>query len=189
MLNVSARSVTAAAKVIHEGDDELVHAVERGDIAVSAAAKVADLPKAAQRASHIKRRKQIWEALHPAEPQRVAELEREAGRMGGTSSSTHPDGDALGRKKSPQQEKEFAASTATLTGESKQHINRQLAVADALGDDLQKLEGTSLDKGVEIFHTRTYRPGVTPARAVLASPGQPARCSSRSVPPPCPRPA
>lgn len=35
MLNVSTRSVAAAAKVIHEGDDELVHAVERGDFAVS----------------------------------------------------------------------------------------------------------------------------------------------------------
>ena len=44
MLNVSTRSVAAAAKVIHEGDDELVHAVERGDVAGSAAAKVAEPP-------------------------------------------------------------------------------------------------------------------------------------------------
>lgn len=35
MLNVSTRSVAAAAKVIHEGDDDLIHAVERDDIAVS----------------------------------------------------------------------------------------------------------------------------------------------------------
>ena len=42
MLNVSRRSVQAAAKVLHDGDDELVHAVERGDVAVSAAAKVAE---------------------------------------------------------------------------------------------------------------------------------------------------
>lgn len=35
MLNVSTRSVAAAAKVLDEGDDELVHAVERGDIALN----------------------------------------------------------------------------------------------------------------------------------------------------------
>lgn len=31
MLKVSERSVRAAAKVLHEGDDELIHAMERGD--------------------------------------------------------------------------------------------------------------------------------------------------------------
>lgn len=49
MLNVSERSVRAAAKVLHDGDEELVHAVERGDVAVSAAAKVAERPKEEQR--------------------------------------------------------------------------------------------------------------------------------------------
>lgn len=41
--------MASAAKVIHEGDDELVHVVERVDIAVSAAAKVAGLPKEVHR--------------------------------------------------------------------------------------------------------------------------------------------
>lgn len=49
MLKVSERSVRAAVKVMHEGDEVLVHAVERGDVAVSAAAKVAELPKEEQR--------------------------------------------------------------------------------------------------------------------------------------------
>lgn len=49
MLNVSERSVRAAAKVIHCGDEELIHAVERGHVAVSAAAKVAEFPKTEQR--------------------------------------------------------------------------------------------------------------------------------------------
>lgn len=49
MLNVSERSVRAAAKVMHDGDDDLIHAVERGEVAVSAAAKVAELPKAEQK--------------------------------------------------------------------------------------------------------------------------------------------
>lgn len=108
---------------------------------------------AAQRASHIKRRKQIWEALHPAEPQRVADLERQRGsETGGASCATSQPDDCLpdGRRKGPQHQKEFAASTAEVTGESKATINRQLAVADALGDDLGKVEGTSLDKGVEL---------------------------------------
>lgn len=49
LLNVSTRTVAAAAKVIHEGDESLVKAVERGDVAVSSAAKVAELPKEEQR--------------------------------------------------------------------------------------------------------------------------------------------
>ena len=46
---MSERSVRAAAKVIHEGDESLVKAVERGDVAVSSAAKAAQLPKEEQR--------------------------------------------------------------------------------------------------------------------------------------------
>lgn len=45
---------------------------------------------------------------------------------------------------------EFAAATAAATGESKRRINEQLAIARALGDNLQRVEGTSLDKGVEL---------------------------------------
>ncbi|MBS0467486.1 MAG: hypothetical protein JSS31_09510 [Proteobacteria bacterium] len=78
---------------------------------------------AAQRAQAIKRRKAIWEALHP-----------EGGRISPT-----PGGD---------QKIWFAADTGAVTGESKRRINEHLARAEALGDDLQKVEGTSLDKGV-----------------------------------------
>jgi hypothetical protein len=49
MLNVSERSVASAAKVFADGAPELVHAVERGEVAVSAAAIVAELPAAEQR--------------------------------------------------------------------------------------------------------------------------------------------
>jgi hypothetical protein len=48
------------------------------------------------------------------------------------------------------QEKAFAASTASLTGESVRSIQRHLARAEALGDDLDRIFGTSLDKGVEL---------------------------------------
>lgn len=48
LLNVSPRSVATARKVQEEAPAEIVHAVESGKISVSLAAKVADLPEAAQ---------------------------------------------------------------------------------------------------------------------------------------------
>ena len=103
----------------------------------------------AQRAHYSKRRKEIWEALHP-EPSpdyslesydaddetEVAQLEppQFAGQLGGARPQT----------------KGFAASTAEVTGESKAQINRNVARAEAIGPDILKLSGTSLDKGVEL---------------------------------------
>ena len=84
---------------------------------------------ASQRAQAIKRRRQIWEALHPGE------------EMGGKTLSTHQEKDALGRSKSPQQEQQFAASTAAAAGMTKQAINQHLARAEALGDDLERITG------------------------------------------------
>lgn len=49
-----------------------------------------------------------------------------------------------------RQEKGFAAETAALTGESLRSIQRHLARAEVLGDDLERLTGTSLDKGTEL---------------------------------------
>src|SRR5258708_10605148 len=48
-LNVSTRTVASARTVLDHGTDELKHAVEQGHIAVSVAAKAAELPKAQQR--------------------------------------------------------------------------------------------------------------------------------------------
>jgi|GEM_PF-6439735 len=86
----------------------------------------------AQRASHIKRRKEIWEALHPAE--QVAQLE--------------PPVEV--KKHGRPQEKGFASETAEVSGESKASVNRHVARAEALGDDINEVVGTSLDKGVEL---------------------------------------
>lgn len=82
----------------------------------------------------IKRRKAIWEALHPGET------------GGKTLSTCLSDGRAAG----PQHEQGFAASTAAAAGMTKQAINQHLARAEALGDDLPRVTGTSLDKGVEL---------------------------------------
>lgn len=84
---------------------------------------------ATQRTAHIKRRKQIWEALHP------------------NSGKTFP---TITEERGPGRPKEFAAETAAVSGESKRSINQHVARADAIGDDLDRIVGTSLDKGVEL---------------------------------------
>lgn len=73
---------------------------------------------AAQRTKAIKRRKQIWEALHP---------------NSGKSVSTIPD-------RGPGRPKEFAAATAEAAGMTKQAINQHLARAEAIGDDLERCQ-------------------------------------------------
>lgn len=79
-----------------------------------------------QRAQAIKRRRQIWDALHPDEIQ----VEK-----------VFPPESATGYKRPPPQEKGFAASTAAAAGMTKQAINQHLARADALGDDLERIKG------------------------------------------------
>lgn len=79
MLNVSERTVRAAAKVIHEGDEALVKAVERGDVAVSSAAKVAQLPKEEQR-----------EIVEQGRAKEVAKAARQVGKP-----KTGPKADAI----------------------------------------------------------------------------------------------
>lgn len=49
LLNVSPRSISTAAKVLETGDPEVIDAIVAGDISVSDAATVVDLPKEEQR--------------------------------------------------------------------------------------------------------------------------------------------
>ena len=45
----------------------------------------------------------------------------------------------------------FAEETAALTGESARNISRRVSIAEALGEQaLDRVTGTSLDKGVEL---------------------------------------
>ncbi|MHB1360416.1 MAG: hypothetical protein ACYCWC_12640 [Rhodocyclaceae bacterium] len=78
-----------------------------------------------QRAAAIKRRKQIWEALHPA---------------GG---NTVPTCLSDGRKAGPQHGRSFATDTCAAAGLTKRAVNEHLSRAEALGDDLLKVSGTS----------------------------------------------
>ena len=79
-----------------------------------------------------KPRKEIWEAMRPT---------------GGNSVSTSL---SDGRASGPQHQREFAGETAAAAGMTKQSINQHLARAEAPGEDLDEIAGTSLDKGVEL---------------------------------------
>lgn len=71
----------------------------------------------AQRAIAIKRRKQIWEALHPESGNTVPTL----GGRGNVG---------------------FSADTCAAAGITKRSLNEHLSRADALGDDLAAVTGT-----------------------------------------------
>lgn len=105
---------------------------------------------ASQRAQAIKRRKQIWEALHPVEKRMRGSMVMESQFDRETGDATCASSLSDGRKAGPQHEKRFAADTASVSGESKSQINRHLARAEAIGEDLERVTGTSLDKGVEL---------------------------------------
>lgn len=107
-----------------------------------------------QRSKAVKRRKEIWEALHPSV---ITYSELRAGSVVITGVEvngvlTEQVGEVCPpvAKHGHAQDKGFAASTAAVTGEAKRTINQHLARAEALGDDLDKVTGTSLDKGVEM---------------------------------------
>lgn len=89
---------------------------------------------ASQRTGYTKRRKQIWEALHPVE-------------IAVGQAAPPQNGSPMARP----QAKGFAAATAEATGQDKRTTNRAIARADALGDEaLTKVTNTSLDSGVEL---------------------------------------
>jgi len=76
----------------------------------------------------------IFDALPiEANPQRVALLES------GASCAT------LAKPTTGRGNTQFAAETAAITSKSKSQVNRHLSRAEALGDDIDRLVGTSLD--------------------------------------------
>ena len=94
----------------------------------------------------IKRRKEIWEALHPG---------------GKTFSTRGTDGTFA---KGDAKEKGFAADTAKSSGMTKQAINQHVARAEALGDDINRVVGTSLESA-EIRWDKLSHLNCSPSRA------------------------
>ncbi len=144
-----------------------------------------------QRAKAVKRRKEIWEALHPVR-QRFDSVFDALGTVEG------PMTDAEERqqvepvippvaKHGHAQEKSFAAATADASGMTKQAINRHLARAEALGDDLDKVTGTSLDKGVELDALKAMTPEQRAPLIERAQAGE--KVSARAAPALQPAPA
>lgn len=75
-----------------------------------------------QQAEHLAKRKELWEARS----------------LGGTNCSTKP-----------QHQKQFAQDTAESTGTTRQQVNRAVARAEKVSEDIRdEIRGTDLDKGV-----------------------------------------
>lgn len=132
-----------------------------------------------QRAKAVKRRKEIWEALHPVR-QRFDSVFDALGTVEGPMTEAE-EREQVAQVAPPvakhghAQDKGFAADTAQISGESKATINRHLARAEALGDDLDKVTGTSLDKGVELDALKAMTPE---QRAPLIERAQAGECVS-----------
>jgi len=89
----------------------------------------------AERASHYKRLKEIYETKHP---------ETRKGAQGGGRAGKGT------RRRTGSAKSSFSAATAGKTGRSKRSIEREVRRADQLGDELQRIRGTSLDSPAEI---------------------------------------
>jgi len=77
LLNVSVDSLQRAKRVLDDGATELVQAVERGDVAVSTAAVVSELPKAEQRQIIARGESEILKAAKEIRSQRLEERRQE----------------------------------------------------------------------------------------------------------------
>lgn len=90
----------------------------------------------AEREIAIARRKAIYEALHPET------------RLGATGKG-RPKVRQVGEAKAPVER--FSKATAEATGQSERSIQRSVSRVESIGaDDLQRVIGTTLDKGEEI---------------------------------------
>ena len=150
-----------------------------------------------QRAKAVKRRKEIWEALHPVRQRFDSVFDALGTVEGPMTDAEERDETEVGQVVPPQfagqlggarpQTKSFAADTAALTGEDKRTINRHLARAEALGDDLDKVTGTSLDKGVELDALKAMTPEQRAPLIERAQAGE--KVSARAAPAQQPAPA
>jgi hypothetical protein len=90
-----------------------------------------DSPQANANRACSRRRKAIYEELHPETRADSFKGNRHTGSLASDNLS-------------------FAESTADATGKDRRSVERAAARGEALGEDLHSVAGTSLDKGVEL---------------------------------------
>jgi hypothetical protein len=115
----------------------------------------------AQEAAAVTRRKAIYLELYP---------ETAAGAAGGHA-----------KHGSASDNLSFAESTAGATGKDRRTIERAAARGEALGDDLNDIAGTSLDKGVELDALAKMAKDKRPERARSYSERRRAKDDHRQV--------
>jgi ParB family chromosome partitioning protein len=91
----------------------------------------------AQESHALARRKAIYEELHPKTKHGGDRRSDQVANL-----STRND--------------RFTESTASMTGKDERSIRRAVARGEALGDDLNDIDGTSLDRGVEAAAIRMH---------------------------------
>ena len=107
----------------------------------------------AQRALALKRRKEIHGALYPET------------RRGGDRRSDQTD-------KLSVRNDSFDRATAKATGVDARTVRREVARAEALGDDIEEVVGTSLDKGTELDALAKMDPEDRPPLIAAAKAGE-----------------
>lgn len=120
ILNVSTRSVATAAKILQQGDEKLIDAVDAGTVAVSDAAAVVDLPKPKQRRAVERVRSGRSRTVRQAARDEAAEESRDespAAEETCTSSTT----------------KLLRGECQTLSREISKLVERVESLADAIG--------------------------------------------------------
>ncbi|QIX21453.1 ParB N-terminal domain-containing protein [Agrobacterium pusense] len=138
--------VSDAVPVLIYGHHRLLALKQRGEVAVECIVYAVDDLHAelmeidenlarseltpAEESAYILRRKQIWEEMHQSGKNFPIESKREDGRG--------------------HRQTEFASEVAEVTGASKRDVNLKIARARELGQDIHRIVGTSLDKGVEM---------------------------------------
>jgi len=89
----------------------------------------------AERASHLRRLKEIYEAKFQ---------ETRKGAQGGSRAGKGT------RRRAGSAKSSFSAMTAAKIGRSRRCVEREVRRADQLGDDLERIKGTPLDSPTEM---------------------------------------
>ncbi|HLH16232.1 MAG TPA: ParB N-terminal domain-containing protein [Bryobacteraceae bacterium] len=139
LLDVSPRTVQTAAKVMHAGAPELIEAVDHGEVSVSAAAEIAELPDDEQRAVVAEGRKK---ARATASELRKTRKRRRQASGGNRRSRKHPH---AGEVKDPSDEELLSGRLLEPLAHYEEKTGRRVA-----GIEIARTEG--MISGIRIIH-------------------------------------